>query len=394
MTVAQPGTRPVVPKPPPLVRPARSARPVAQAAVPRLPRVVRVRRAVPLGLVVVAAVVWPFLAPAGTWFSGALAVSYAFVALSLVVLSGWTGQVSLGQAAFFGFGVYLVRPVLAGGVPAPLALLVVAAAGAGISLVLGVPSLRLRGVYLAIATLAFGAMCQNYLFNQSFISGGTAAQLIPRPSGLESTRAFYLWTLVPLAVALLLVRQVRRSDVGRVLIALRDSEDAAQSLGVRLAPYKIGVFAFSAALATVGGALFGMLVGATPAGTNFGVLQSWFFLAMPLVGGLQSVGGAVIGAAVFAGAQPVTNELGVRLYLMSGVLVVLVLLSRAGGVVGLLALVRDGWLRESRRAAAAARTGRAAPPPQAPPRIVAPDLLPLRVTHGRLRLVGHARSGR
>ena len=304
------------------------------------------RRLAALALVVSVAVGWPFVAPPGSWFSGGLAVSYAFVALSLVVLSGWTGQISLGQAAFYGFGVYLVRPVLNAGVPAPLALLVIAFAGAAISLVLGIPSLRLKGVYLAIATLAFGAMCQNYLFNQDVISGGTAAQLIPRPAGLESTRSFYLASLVPLVVALLLVRQLRRSDVGRVLIAMRDSENAAQALGVRLSSYKIGVFAFSAALACVGGGLYGMLIGATPSGTNFGVLQSWFFLAMPLVGGLQSVAGAVVGAALFAAAQPLTNELGIRLYLTSGVLVIMVLLSRTGGVVGLAQSLLAGFRRE------------------------------------------------
>ena len=304
------------------------------------------RRAASLTLLATAAVAWPFFAPPGSWFSGALAVSYAFVALSLVVLSGWTGQISLGQAAFYGFGVYLIRPVLNAGVPAPLALLAVAVAGAAISLVLGVPSLRLKGVYLAIATLAFGSMCQNYLFNQDFISGGTAAQLIPRPEGLESTRAFYLASLVPLVVAVLVVRQLRRSDVGRVLIALRDSENAAQALGVRLEPYKIGVFAFSAALACIGGGLYGMLIGATPSGTNFGVLQSWFFLAMPLVGGLQSIAGAVVGGALFAAAQPLTNELGIRLYLTSGVLVIFVLLSRTGGVVGLVQSLVAGFRRE------------------------------------------------
>jgi branched-chain amino acid transport system permease protein len=339
------------------------------------------RRFLTLSLVAAAAVGWPFLAPAGSWFSGGLAVSYAFVALSLVVLSGWTGQISLGQAAFYGFGVYLIRPVLNAGVPAPLALLVIAVAGAAISLVLGVPSLRLKGVYLAIATLAFGAMCQNYLFNQDIISGGTAAQLIPRPSGLESTRSFYLASLVPLVLALLVVRQLRRSDVGRVLIAMRDSEDAAQSLGVRLEPYKIGVFAFSAALACIGGGLYGMLIGATPSGTNFGVLQSWFFLAMPLVGGLQSVAGAVVGGAMFAAAQPLTNELGVRLYLTSGVLVIMVLLSRTGGVVGLVQSLVAGFRREL---AGAERQPKPAPP--APPviRVAVEDELVV----GRLALRG------
>jgi branched-chain amino acid transport system permease protein len=343
------------------------------------------RRRVAVLLLVVAAVVWPFLAPAGTWFTGALAVSYTFVALSLVVLSGWTGQISLGQAAFYGFGVYLIRPVLEAGVPAPLALVAVGLAGAAISLVLGVPSLRLKGVYLAIATLAFGAMCQNYLFNQNFISGGTAAQLIPRPTGLESTRAFYLWALVPLVVALLVVRQLRRSDVGRVLIAMRDSENAAQALGVRLAPYKIGIFAFSAGLACVGGGLYGMLIGATPAGTNFGILQSWFFLAMPLVGGLHSVAGAVVGGVLFAAAQPLTNVLGVRLYLMSGVLVILVLLSRTGGVVGLVQLMAANWRRESGASAERRSSGRAAPAP-APPK--------LRVTVGAGTEVPAGRSAR
>lgn len=297
------------------------------------------RRTVLLGLLGAAAVLWPLLAPPVAHFYGALSVIYALVGLSLVVLIGWTGQVSLGHAAFLGFGCYLGAKLLVAGVPLVLAIPAVAALGAVISLLLGVPSLRLRGVYLTIATLAFGAACQRFLFVLPSVRGA-AAQEVPRSSllGLPTTTdlGLYYVVLLVLALSLAMAANLRRTDVGRVLFAIRDSEQAAQAMAVRIAPYKIGVFAGSAALATVAGLFYGMLFQATPGPDQFGVVQSLFYLAMPVLGGAEALLGALIGGTFLAVGQPLVNLFDVRLYLVTALALLAMLLSGHDGVTGLL----------------------------------------------------------
>ena len=293
-----------------------------------------------LVLVAAAALLWPVFTSKTIHFYGALSAIYALVALSLVVLAGWTGQVSLGHAAFLGFGVYIGQKVLSAGVPVPIAVLTVAAFGAVISLALGIPSLRLRGVYLTIVTLAFGAACQRYFFQLQSVRGFQSST-VPRPSVLgistSSDRGLYYVVLVVFAIALFIAWNLRRSDTGRALFAIRDSEEAAQALAVRIAPYKIGAFALSAALATTAGLFYGMLYGATPGPDQFGILQSFFLLALPVVGGLESLWGAVVGGAFLATAQPLVNVFHVRLFLASSVALILVALSGYDGVTGMIA---------------------------------------------------------
>lgn len=295
------------------------------------------RRAVVV-VAVIAAVVWPLFTSKTIHFYGALSAIYSLVALSLVVLAGWTGQVSLGHAAFLGFGVYIGQKVLAAGVPAPLAVLVVAAFGAVISVALGAPSLRLRGVYLTIVTLAFGAACQHYFFQLHVVRSYYSSN-VARPSvfglSIQSDRGLYWFVLAVLGLALLIAANLRRSDTGRALFAIRDSEDAAQAMGIRLAPYKIGAFALSAALATTAGLFYGMLYGATPGADQFGILQSFFLLALPVVGGLESLAGAIVGGTFLATAQPLVNPFGVRLFLATAVGLILVALSGHDGVTGM-----------------------------------------------------------
>ncbi|HZQ76699.1 MAG TPA: branched-chain amino acid ABC transporter permease [Acidimicrobiia bacterium] len=297
-------------------------------------------------VVAVAAVAWPFLLPRTTHFYGALATVYALVALSLVVLSGWTGQISLGHAAFLGLGVYVGQRLLHAGVPLVVTLPAVALLGGAVSLVLGIPSLRLRGVYLTIVTLAFGAACERWLFALPAVRGYKSG-IVPRASllGFPTTtdRGLYLVGLAVLGLSLAAVHNLRRSDVGRAWFALRDSEDAAAALGIRVAPYKIGAFALSAALTTTAGVLYGMLFQATPGPSQFGVLESFFLLGLPVVGGIGSVAGAVVGGALFATAQPVVNEFGVRLFLATGVMLAVVTLSRTDGVVGAVTRLVRAW---------------------------------------------------
>jgi len=287
----------------------------------------RLRSRLPVVTATLVAVAFPFVTSPGKHFYAVLAVVYSLVALSLVVLTGWTGQISLGHAAFLGLGVYSGQRFLHAGVPFPAVLVIVGLASAALSLVLAVPSLRLRGVYLAIVTLAFGAACERSIFVLEWVRG-IKSGIVPRASllGFPTTtdRGLYLVGLAVLAAGLAVVHNLRRSDVGRAWFALRDSEDAAAALGVRIAPYKIGAFALSAALTTTAGVLYGMLFQATPGPSQFGVLESFFLLALPVVGGIGSVAGAVVGGALFATAQPVVNLFAIRLFLATGALLAFV----------------------------------------------------------------------
>ncbi|MGQ0630975.1 MAG: branched-chain amino acid ABC transporter permease [Sporichthyaceae bacterium] len=286
---------------------------------------------------------WPVFTSETAHFYGSLSAIYALVGLSLVILIGWTGQISLGHAAFLGFGCYIGAKLLNNDVPLILAVPIIGAVGAVISLVLGIPSLRLRGVYLTITTLAFGLACQRYFFTRPQLRDSNAEE-VPRESlvGLstQTDRGLYYAVLIVLAVALLLAYNTRRSDVGRVLFAIRDSEAAAQAMAIKIAPYKIGVFAASAALATIAGLFYGMLFRATPGPDQFGVLQSLFYLAMPVLGGAEALLGALVGGAFLATGQPLVNQFDLRIYLATSAVLLIVLLSGQDGIVGMLKTAR------------------------------------------------------
>lgn len=284
-----------------------------------------------------AAVLWAFVAPVSQHFYGVLSVSYALMALSVMVLAGWTGQVSLAQAGFLGIGVYATEKLLNAGVPLPLTLPMVALLGAVVSLILGLPSLRLKGVYLTIVTLAFNAACEKFVFVLESVRGAFAG-VVPRADffgmSTESNRSLFFVGLFILAVALVVVRNIRDSDVGRTFFAIRDSEEGAQAMGVSIARYKIGAFALSAALASLAGTFYALLFQATPSASQFGVLNSFFLLALPVIGGLGSLSGAVVGGVLLATAQPIVNLFEIRLFLATGIGLVLIVLARTDGIVG------------------------------------------------------------
>jgi branched-chain amino acid transport system permease protein len=301
-------------------------------AVLRRPATLRTALSVAVAVV---AVGWPFVLPDSTHFYGVLSVAYALVALSLTVLTGWAGQISLCQAAFLGMGVYVAAPLLEHGVPLPLVLVAAGLVGAAVSLVIGIPSLRLRGVYLAVVTLAFGAAAEKYFFPLR----GYDADPVARPTILgvstATDRNLYLVALIVLAVALFIAANLRRSDVGRALFAIRDSEEAAMAMGIRIARYKVGAFALSAAFATTAGVLYAMLFLSTPSPSQFGVLQSFFLLALPVIGGLETLAGPIVGGVIMGTSQPMVDAFHLRLFLVSGLLLVGVTLARNDGLVGL-----------------------------------------------------------
>ncbi|WP_416052601.1 branched-chain amino acid ABC transporter permease [Cupriavidus basilensis] len=224
---------------------------------------------------------------------------YAIAGLGLMVLSGYTGLLSIGHAAFLGVGAYSQAWLTSHGVPFVPALLAAAALSALTGVVVGLPALRVKGIYLAIATLAFGLIVEEVLARWESVTGGNAGLPVAAPQlwgyVLDGPVAFYYLSLAVCLLATLAVLNLLRSATGRAFIAIRDSEISAQSMGIHLARYKTLSFALSAALVGIAGALYAhKLRYISP--EQFGIAQSIDLLLLVVVGGLGSVHGAFLGA--------------------------------------------------------------------------------------------------
>jgi ABC-type branched-subunit amino acid transport system ATPase component/ABC-type branched-subunit amino acid transport system permease subunit len=239
-----------------------------------------------------------------------LACEYAIAALSIVLLIGLVGQISLCQASFVGVGAFLSALLTRRfGVHMPWTLGVGLAGGAFSAVIIGVVALRVRGLYLAVATLIFAYVCDRYLFIQPGLvesQSGTSitAEVIGKPGtflsfDLGNARIFYYLALAAAAFALYAVANIRDSRVGRAFAAVRGSEVAAASLGIDVTRYKLLGFACSGALAGLGGTII-LIDQRTIAPAQFAFTASLYLLSIAVVGGLRSLGGALASAGLFA----------------------------------------------------------------------------------------------
>jgi branched-chain amino acid transport system permease protein len=225
---------------------------------------------------------------------------YSVAGLALMLLIGFTGQISLGHAAFMAVGAYTEAVLQAKGVPFVVSL-PCAALFAGIAgVIVGLPALRLKGIYLGIATLSFGYISEEITTRWDSVTGGNAGKHL-KPVDLfgypvdDDIKLYYL-TLAILVIAMLAIINLMRSPTGRAFVAIRDSEISAQSMGIHLAKYKTMSFGLSAALTGVAGALYAhKLTFITP--EQFTLLASIELATLVFIGGLGSFHGAVFGAA-------------------------------------------------------------------------------------------------
>lgn len=284
--------------------------------------------------------------------SANLAASYALVAIALVVLTGWVGQISLGHAAFVGVGAYSTgwaATVLK--LPFPVSAPLAGFFGAAIALLLGAVALRVRGLYLAVATLIFSWMADAYLFRQPWLTKyfslpdrrlGGEGEL---PSfDLSSRRTVYYlaWGLVVLGI--LLAANLRDSKTGRSFFAVRGSEVAAAALGIDVIRVKLLAFGVSGFIAGLAGSVI-MGDARVVSADQFSFNASLFYLAVAVVGGISSLPGALASAVVFASLTELffrVEALGGYLEVVSATLLVVVLLLHRGG---LAALAREGMDR-------------------------------------------------
>lgn len=326
---------------------------VATATVPRMrkrPRaaagegVLGVLRQRPeLVAVGIGALVWPWLGVPISFVGDAIQASVILlVGLSLVLLTGWVGQISLGQAAFVGIGAF-VTGILSekASLPFPMNLPVSAGIAAGVAALLGLVALRVRGLYLAVATLIFMWMSSEFLFRQPWLVGAGTAPTpdIGRPDAfpffdLSNRRTFYYIAIAAAATALWAVANVRDSKTGRAFAAVRGSEMAAVSLGIDVTRYKLLAFAMSGFLAGAAGNI--LIVGSGAASPDeFNFNTSLFYLAVAVVGGLTSLGGAAGAAILFAGLEELffrVQALAGWLDVVSAGLLAFVLLAYPGGL--------------------------------------------------------------
>ncbi len=319
-----------------------AVRPIPRALM-ALPEVRWTLRGMKLALVAVAVLLPLFLSDSQTYLAGYILI-YAIIGLSLLVLTGWTGQISLGQAGLAG---------VAGAVAADLysrhgwdffaSLAVAVIVGAGVALLIGIPALRISGPYLAVTTLAFGYCAYVYLLSPSYLTwlvttSANRPSIFGSTSLLSSDTDIYYFCLIGFFVCMMAVRSLRKSRIGRSLIATRDNEAAARATALNTTRQKLTAFLISGAIAGFAGALF--VVQAQ--GVNNGSFTTDIDIAlftMVVIGGLGSLPGVIVGAFAVWAATYFLPAGWAELVNGGGILLLLIFLPE--GLSGIMYRIRD-----------------------------------------------------
>lgn len=314
-------------------------------------------------------VLLPFLLTSASTFFVASVGLVAVVVLSATVLTGWAGQLSIGQWALAGVGGVLGSKLAAdAGIPFWVAFVLAVLLGGLCALVLGLPALRLEGMTLAVVTLAFAVAAASWLFDQPWFRPQTA----PTHPGYLTSRGLYLAAGALVVVSIVVTRVVQASRLGRNIVAVRDNPAQASSLGISLTRTKLTAFALSGMLASAAGYLWVAGIGSAD-GTVFPPIRSLSILAAAVIGGMGSVGGAIVGAAYMWGIPYFLGHLSPYLGLLStGVGLLVLVLFLPGGLIRPIASTRDLLAR--------ALTGRSAG--NEPAALASPVPLPARTFAG------------
>jgi len=271
-----------------------------------------------------------------------LVVIGAMVGVSLTVLMGYTGQISLGHWSLVGVGAFAAAN-LHGRLDVPFVLTVplVVAIGMGVSLLIGLPALRIKGLYLAVVTLTFSYAAELYVFRSELVGGGQTGQPmdVPKlgPFDLDSptNRPLFAFSVAMLLVSLWVARNLLRSRTGRTFLALRENEKAAATLGVSLRTARLTAFAASGGIAALAGVVFALRVGTVNA-TDFPTETSLVLVLMVMIGGLGALSGSFLGAFVVFGLPFLLSfENGWIVPIGTGILSIEVIVRTRGGLAGL-----------------------------------------------------------
>src|SRR4051794_8301444 len=259
----------------------------------------------------------PFWRGSGVLSDCSLAAIYALVGLSMNILVGYAGQISLGQQAFVGVGALVAANIVNTGTvtatdPFMFALSLAGAAGIGAvtALVLGGVALRISGLYLALVTLVFGAVAADAVFTIESLNGHSAGVTAVRPNALAGDGSFYLFSLAAVGLVLYIDWSFTRSKAGRAVNALRENELVAQAFAVDVVGYKLLAFSLSGAIAGLAGGIFAFFTESFSDKTYVypdGFRLALIFLVMVVIGGLGSRTGAVIASAFFGLLNPLLD---------------------------------------------------------------------------------------
>jgi branched-chain amino acid transport system permease protein len=269
---------------------------------------------------------------------------FAIIGLSLVVLTGWAGQISLGQMSFVAIGAAVAgKCTLNWNVDMSLALIAGGAAGGVAAFIVGLPALRLRGLYLAVTTLIFALAVTSWFLNARFF-GWIPTERLERPPlfgriSIDSPTRYYAYVIVVLGLTFVALRGIRHSRPGRAIVALRENEQAAQAFSISPVPVKLTAFTLSGSVAGVAGGLFVHLAQSFDL-SSYGVTESINVFTASVVGGLGALFGGVLGAVFLRGSQWFITSPEWRL-LSSAIGVLIVLLILPGGLASLVIKVRD-----------------------------------------------------
>lgn len=267
------------------------------------------------------------------WVS--LGIIYVMVGLSINILIGYAGQVSLGHQAFVGVGAFtaaLIVPDVTSSLGSFTASVVVAmATGAAAAALLGIVALRLQGLFLALITLAYGAIAEHVLFSIPKLTGGGAGSYAPRPAWFKSELSFVYLCMVFLGLLLFLDWRLMKSKAGRAILAIRENEIAAASFGINVVQYKLFAFVLSGAFAGIAGALFAARREVVVS-VDFDFTLALTFVLMTVVGGLGSRAGIFIGAAFFAIFPLAFNRFTVDVLIAGPLLLLFTLTMYPGGI--------------------------------------------------------------
>jgi branched-chain amino acid transport system permease protein len=304
-----------------------------------------------IGLISVAGIVvvlFPFIASTNRIVLAGVICVQAIAVLSLVVLTGWAGQVSLGQWALVAVGSVVGGSLTQrAGISFWLAVPLVTALTAGIAVLIGLPALRIKGLFLLVSTFIFAVAVQGVLFNDRY-AGWLLPESVNRPTlffiNFEDEKSMYFLAVASLVLAIVVVGNLRRSRVGRLLIALRENEANVQAFGVSALRAKLMAFAVAGGLAGFAGVVFAHQQRGVSA-ESFLPQENVFIFLQAVIGGVSSSGGALLGAAYF---QIVQEWLGsqevVATFLTAGG-PILILFIAPGGFISVVNAMRDSVLR-------------------------------------------------
>jgi len=295
----------------------------------------RITRAL-LGLLLAVLVALPWVAPDHMVFLATLIALYSIGVMGQNLLIGYTGQISFGQAGFLAIGAFAFGHMRVWGAPFLVALAGAGGVAALAGVVVGFPSLRLRGPYLSIATLGFGVAVYQVFVNWEVLSGGRSGLSIARLTpmlGLTGTQTVYYTYVLLLAVFTLATYNIVSSYVGRAFLAIRDSDIAAEVNGVNLTRYKLLAFAISSFYAGVHGALYAQVLGhIEPQIFNIG--ESLTLFVAVIIGGVASIEGSILGAAFVLLVPKVFSEFREMVPIVYGATILVVLIFEPRGLFG------------------------------------------------------------